>query len=174
MSRSCRNQQQKETEKKTFRPHGSLFGKNHFSCKWQSNQQWLETKKKLLSLGANLANFGDQIRKEWKRKKKLLSLTSVKSAMIGNGKKNFCQVKSAMNGNEKKTFLRHGSQISNHGTKKKTFLRHGNQISKEWKRKKLKMKPGVHRCQTKCGYACSKCPVLVASRGEFSRMLIVA
>ena len=58
--------------------------KNHFSRKWRSNQERMETEKKTFVPDV------DQIRKDWKRKKKLLSLTSVKSAMIGNGKKNFC------------------------------------------------------------------------------------
>ena len=129
-------------------------GKNHFSCKWQSNQERLETKKKTFVTDVS------QISNDWKRKKKLLSLTSVKSAKNGNGKKNFsasCQ-----------------SNQERMGTKKKTFLRHASQIRKEWKRKKLNLSASFHRCQTKCGYACSKCHVLVASRGEFSRMLIVA
>ena len=107
MSRSCRNQQQKETEKKTFladsnqisndwkrkRPlflqmaikSGKIGDEKKYFCNWrQSNQQWLETENK------TFLRHGDQISNEWKRKKKLLSLTSVKSAMSGNGKNWIC------------------------------------------------------------------------------------
>ena len=52
-------------------------GKKQFSRSRQSIQERMETKKK---------TFVDQIRKDWKRKKKLLSLTSVKSGKIGNRK----------------------------------------------------------------------------------------
>ena len=75
----------------------------------------------------------------------------------------------------KKTFVPDLNQISNDWKrKKKTFVPDVSQISNDWKRKKLNLSANFHRCQTKCGYACSKCHVLVASRGEFSRMLIVA
>ena len=57
--------------------------KNHFSCKWRSNQERMETEKKTFVPDVS------QISNEWKRKKKLLSLTSVKSAMNGDEKKNF-------------------------------------------------------------------------------------
>ena len=124
MSSNCKNQQQKETEKKTFRPHGN------------------------------------QISNEWRRKKPLFLQMAIKSGKNGNEKKNFCNWR--------------WSNQERMETGKKTFVRHASQIRKEWKRKKLKMKPGVHRCQTKCGYACSKCPLYKASRGEFLRMLILA
>ena len=68
---------------------------------------------------------------------------------------------------EKNTFVANGNQISNEWKQKKTFVPLLNEISKEWKRKKLKMKPGVHRCQTKCGYACSKCHVLKHQEENF-------
>ena len=159
MSSNCRNQQQKETEKKTFLADGNQISNDwkrkkplflqmaiksgkigdekKYFCNWrQSNQQWLETGKKTFVPDLN------QISNEWKRKKKLLCVKAIKSGKNGNGKK--------------------------------TFLRHASQIRKDWKQKKLKMKPRVHRCQTKCGYACSKCPLYKASRGEFLRILIFA
>ena len=55
-------------------------GKNHFSCKWQSNQERLETKKNTFVTDVN------QISNDWKRKKKLLCVMTVKSAKNGNGK----------------------------------------------------------------------------------------
>mgnify|MGYP000470834116 CR=1 FL=1 len=72
MSRSCRNQQQKETEKKTFLADGS-----------QISNDW-KRKKTIFSLKAiNSGKNGDQkktfvtdvsqISNDWKRKKKLLS-----------------------------------------------------------------------------------------------------
>ena len=75
--------------------------KTHFSCKWRSNQEIMETEKK------TFVRQGNQISNDWKRKKKLLCVMAVKSAMIGNGKKKlFCvmAIKSAMNGNQKKNF----------------------------------------------------------------------
>ena len=70
MSRSCRNQQQKETEKKTFLADG-----NQISNDWKR-------KKTIFSLKAIKSAMMET-------KKKLLSLTSIKSAMNGNGKKTF-------------------------------------------------------------------------------------
>ena len=71
MSRSCRNQQQKETEKKTFRPHGS-----------QISNDWKRKKPLFLQMAIKSGKIGDekktfvtdvsQISNDWKRKKKLL------------------------------------------------------------------------------------------------------
>ena len=133
MSRSCRNQQQKETEKKTFRPHGNQISndwkrkkplflqmaiksgkigdeKKYFCNGRQSNQQWLETEKKTFVPDLN------QISNDWKRKKKLLSLTSIKSGKNVNGKKNFsasCQSNQERLETEKTENEAKGSQMSN-------------------------------------------------------------
>ena len=103
MSRSCRNQQQKETEKKTFLADGNqisndwkrkkpLFlqmaiklGKNgdekkNFCASRQSNQERMGTEKK------TFLRHASQIRKECKRKKKLFCVMPVKSGKIGNRK----------------------------------------------------------------------------------------
>ena len=54
--------------------------KKHFSCKWHSNQERMETGKK------TFVPELDQIRKEWERKKKLFCVMPVKSGKNGNGK----------------------------------------------------------------------------------------
>ena len=62
-----------------------------------------------------LAN-GNQIRKEWKRKKKLLCVKAIKSGKNGNGKKNFsasCQSNQERLETEKTENEARGSQMSN-------------------------------------------------------------
>ena len=55
-------------------------GKKQFSRSRQSNQERMETKKK------TFVRQGNQISKEWKRKKKLFYIMPVKSGKIGNRK----------------------------------------------------------------------------------------
>jgi len=84
--------------------------KNHFSRKWRSNQERMETEKKTFVPDVS------QISNEWRRKKKLLSLTSIKSGKNGNGKKNFsasCQSNQERLETEKTEFVRKFSQMSN-------------------------------------------------------------
>ena len=84
--------------------------KKHFSCKWHSNQERMETKKKTFVPDV------DQIRKEWRREKKLLSLNSIKSGKNGNEKKNFsasCQSNHERMETEKTENEARGSQMSN-------------------------------------------------------------
>ena len=85
-------------------------GKKQFSRSRQSIQERMETKKKTFVTDVS------QISNDWKRKKKLLSLTSIKSAMNGNGKKNFCASKRSNQQRietEKTEFVRKFSQMSN-------------------------------------------------------------
>ena len=76
-------------------------GKNHFSCKWRSNQERMETEKKTFVTDVS------QIRKEWKRKK------------------NFCasrQSNQERMETEKKTFVRQGKQIRKEWERKKKLF----------------------------------------------------
>ena len=85
MSSNCRNQQQKETKKKTFRPHG-----NQISNEWKRKKTLFSLEAIKSAMNGNekktFLRQGNQISNEWKRKKKLFCVMTVKSAKNGNGK----------------------------------------------------------------------------------------
>ena len=96
-------------------------GKNHFSCKWQSNQERMETKKNTFVPNVS------QISNEWKRKNPLFLQMAIKSGKNGNEKKNFCASRQSNQQwleTEKKTFVPAVSQISNEWKWKKKLLSH--------------------------------------------------